>query len=547
MNKKHIKIVNALLGLSLIVIILVQMFWIRNAFQVKEEQFNRSVYNALHTVVEKLEAHENFHHIANKINNPGEDSLSLFIYSDSLQSKQVLVNELDTDSYDYDYDYDYDEADDSDVMLLKWNEKTDNNSSDKLRTGIIKVDTIKAGEGSHNEIMIIKTISKKDSFYVVVNKRVKRINTKVKQLEEVFEKMVIEVEMKNELIEDRLNYADLKDQLTSQLANRGINIPFEYAVISRDDNSDTAIQTKDFKKGKDEPLLYRVNLFPGDIFGEPDFLEITFPEKTTHIYKSILWLLVGSSFFTFFMIATFSFTLFLILRQKKISEIKSDFINNMTHEFKTPLATISLASDSLLNEKIQQDKKSMLFFLSIIKEESKRMNKQVENILQMALFEKKKIDLNFELLNIHDLIRNAVTHINLQLEKANGIIEMELNAVNQNIFTDKVHFTNVIYNLIDNSIKYNEGIPQIKIATSNRKDGVLILIEDNGIGMSMGAQKNIFDRFYRATKGNVHNVKGFGLGLSYVKEIVSLNKGDIWVKSEVSKGSIFTVFLPFKV
>ncbi|MCK5839868.1 MAG: HAMP domain-containing histidine kinase, partial [Bacteroidales bacterium] len=446
-----------------------------------------------------------------------------------------------------DYDYDYDEADDSDVMLLKWNEKTDNNSSDKLRTGIIKVDTIKAGEGSHNEIMIIKTISKKDSFYVVVNKRVKRINTKVKQLEEVFEKMVIEVEMKNELIEDRLNYADLKDQLTSQLANRGINIPFEYAVISRDDNSDTAIQTKDFKKGKDEPLLYRVNLFPGDIFGEPDFLEITFPEKTTHIYKSILWLLVGSSFFTFFMIATFSFTLFLILRQKKISEIKSDFINNMTHEFKTPLATISLASDSLLNEKIQQDKKSMLFFLSIIKEESKRMNKQVENILQMALFEKKKIDLNFELLNIHDLIRNAVTHINLQLEKANGIIEMELNAVNQNIFTDKVHFTNVIYNLIDNSIKYNEGIPQIKIATSNRKDGVLILIEDNGIGMSMGAQKNIFDRFYRATKGNVHNVKGFGLGLSYVKEIVSLNKGDIWVKSEVSKGSIFTVFLPFKV
>ena len=247
------------------------------------------------------------------------------------------------------------------------------------------------------------------------------------------------------------------------------------------------------------------------------------------------------------MIATFSFTLFLILRQKKISEIKSDFINNMTHQFKTPLATISLTSDSLLNEKIQQDKKSMLFFFSIIKEESKRMNNQVENILQMALFEKKKIDLNFELLNIHDLIRNAISHINLQIEKANGIIEMELNAVNQNIFTDKVHFTNVIYNLIDNSIKYNEGIPQIKIATSNRKDGVLILIEDNGIGMSMRSQKNIFDRFYRATKGNVHNVKGFGLGLSYVKEVVSLNKGDIWVKSEVGKGSIFTVFLPFKV
>jgi two-component system phosphate regulon sensor histidine kinase PhoR len=233
-----------------------------------------------------------------------------------------------------------------------------------------------------------------------------------------------------------------------------------------------------------------------------------------------------------------------LLKQKKLSEIKSDFINNMTHEFKTPLATISLAVDALKNEKVSGNKEKTGYFTGIIKEENKRMNKQVETILQAALLDKQEVQLNLKRLLAHDLIVSALNNINLQVEEKGGKIDVELDAENDLILADEVHFTNVINNLLDNAVKYSKDNPHIKLSTKNVGNHLKIKIEDNGIGMNKETLHRIFEKFYRAHTGNVHNVKGFGLGLSYVKTMVDAHHGTIKAESVLGKGSSFCIIMP---
>ncbi|MCF8367024.1 MAG: HAMP domain-containing histidine kinase, partial [Bacteroidales bacterium] len=297
---------------------------------------------------------------------------------------------------------------------------------------------------------------------------------------------------------------------------------------------------------KDEALNtpYRVSLFPNDIFEKPNYLLLSFPEASSHLYKSILFLLAGSVIFTLIIMVTFSITIWVILHQKKISEIKSDFINNMTHEFKTPIATISLAVDSIDNPKILSIPEKITYFTGIIRDENRRMNKQVENVLQMAMIDKKDFNLQIREINTHEIIRRSADHFSLQLEKKKGSLALDLNAENPFINNDEIHFYNIINNLIDNAIKYSPENPEIKISTQNRNNGIIISVEDKGLGISKEAQEKIFDKFYRVHTGNVHNVKGFGLGLSYVKALVQTFRGTIKVQSEPGKGSKFDVFLP---
>jgi two-component system phosphate regulon sensor histidine kinase PhoR len=237
-----------------------------------------------------------------------------------------------------------------------------------------------------------------------------------------------------------------------------------------------------------------------------------------------------------------------MLRQKKLSEIKNDFINNMTHEFKTPLATISLAVDALRNEKVVSDKEKMSYFSTIIKEENKRMNRQVETILKAALLDKQEVQLLLRPLHAHQVIKDVVENFTLQLEEKNGKAELLLNAENDLIDADEVHFANLINNLIDNAIKYSKDDqpPMIKIATQSTTKTIVIVIEDNGIGMNKETVKRVFEKFYRAHTGNLHNVKGFGLGLSYVKTMVEAHGGDIKVDSLLGRGSTFTIEIPLK-
>jgi two-component system phosphate regulon sensor histidine kinase PhoR len=255
-----------------------------------------------------------------------------------------------------------------------------------------------------------------------------------------------------------------------------------------------------------------------------------------------------SILFTLIIIAAFYLTLRTMLRQKKLGEIKNDFINNMTHEFKTPLATISLAVDAMKNEKVLQDREKINYFSSIIKEENQRMNRQVETILKASQLEKQEVELNLKPLHAHEVIKDVVDNFALQLEEKQGQAELLLEASQDLVNADEVHFSNLVNNLVDNAVKYaKENMPlRIKITTQSNEKNLIIKVEDNGIGMSKETVKRVFERFYRAHTGNIHNVKGFGLGLSYVKTMVQAHGGQINVDSTLGKGSTFTMQLPIK-
>jgi two-component system phosphate regulon sensor histidine kinase PhoR len=322
-----------------------------------------------------------------------------------------------------------------------------------------------------------------------------------------------------------------------------LQTPFEFAVIKNGvvtDGSYKRSQKNDFLKS-----IYKVRLFPDNIIRQDLVLSVVFPERTNYVLGSMAGILTGSLLFSLIILATFAMSLFLIIRQKKVSEMKSDFINNMTHEFKTPIATISLAADTITNPKVIRDESSIRHFIGMIKKENSRMNKKVETILQIASLDKKEMDFKFENLSIHSVIERAVESLDILVQQRNGRITLVLDASNPVIYGDYEHLFNLVNNLLDNAIKYSDKSPEITVRTKNNGEGVILSVEDKGIGMSKHVQNRIFERFYRQTSGNVHDVKGFGLGLNYSRAIVDAHKGTITVNSEPGKGSRFDVFLPF--
>jgi two-component system, OmpR family, phosphate regulon sensor histidine kinase PhoR len=263
------------------------------------------------------------------------------------------------------------------------------------------------------------------------------------------------------------------------------------------------------------------------------------------VFREMRWMLAGAILFTLILLSAFYVTVSALLNQKKLSEIKNDFINNMTHEFKTPLATISLAVDALRTDKVANDREKGQYFTGIIKEENKRMNKQVETILQAALMDRQEIQLSQRIVHVHAIIEQVLENFDLQLQSKGGRADVQLNAADDEIMADEVHFTNLINNLVDNAVKYSRDNLVLKIGTVNTSKGIQIRIEDNGIGMTKESVKKIFEKFYRVHTGNLHNVKGFGLGLSYVKTIVDAHHGKIKVDSALGKGTSFTIEMPF--
>ncbi|HZE86341.1 MAG TPA: HAMP domain-containing sensor histidine kinase [Puia sp.] len=354
---------------------------------------------------------------------------------------------------------------------------------------------------------------------------------------------------------------DINDKLKKAFILRGLkDTRFEFCV-SADFGISTnlsfpapEIHSKWFNKEVEDtvhnqpfvyPLQASANAGLGSILPD-EVLVVVVPNFRNIILGEMRWMIAGAIFFTLVIIAAFYVTVNALLRQKKLSEIKNDFINNMTHEFKTPLATISLAVDALRNEKVVHDRQKSEYFSGIIKEENKRMNKQVETILQASLLDRQEQQLNLRPIHAHEIILETMENFHLQLEGKGGRAELHLNAKNDFLDADEVHFTNLITNLIDNAVKYSKDNLLIKITTHSTARSLIIRIEDNGIGMSKETQRRIFEKFYRAHTGNLHNVKGFGLGLSYVKTIVEAHHGKIKVESLIGKGTIFTLEFPLK-
>jgi two-component system phosphate regulon sensor histidine kinase PhoR len=335
---------------------------------------------------------------------------------------------------------------------------------------------------------------------------------------------------------------EVRDVIDSKLRQNNIKEPFEFCITNI--FHQVILQSDGFQT---ERTVKSVELSPDDALRSHEALFLSVKEDKNAVIREMSWMIIASIVFTTIIILAFAVTVRTLFNQKKLSEIKSDFINNMTHELKTPLATISLAIDALTNEKVIHDTDKIKTYSSMIKEENKRMNKQVEKILQAARLEKEEIKLSKVELDAHQVISKVADNILLQIQEKNGTLALKLRASNPVIEADEVHFSNIIFNLLDNAMKYSNDAPHIEVQTLNTGNGMLsIKIKDNGIGMDKETQSRIFEKFYRAHTGNLHNVKGFGLGLSYVKAIVDAHNGKIKVESVLGKGSTFTLILPTK-
>ncbi|WP_018478587.1 sensor histidine kinase [Pontibacter roseus] len=370
-----------------------------------------------------------------------------------------------------------------------------------------------------------------------------KVEAKKEKLNNVVEKMVVEYVSKDVPLQERLNLANLQPMLKSELNNKGICLDFGYWVLSGQQDTVAAAHIAAAKS--DDFATYKANLFPNDIWDKPDYLAVYFPDSQTYALQSLWVMLLFSAVFTLVIVATFGTTIHIIFKQKKLSEMKNDFINNMTHEFKTPIATISLATDSIANPRVYSNPDKIQYYTNIIRQENKRMNVQVENVLQIAQLEKNEFKMNLQPVDLHALVVKAVESIRLQVEERLGQVTAQLNALEHELKLDEVHAYNVICNLLDNANKYSPNSPDIRLVTQNVEGGILLAVEDKGMGMTRDTQMRVFEKFYRVPTGNLHNVKGFGLGLSYVKAIVKAHHGQVRLQSELGRGSRFEVFLPF--
>lgn len=585
MKMKRFYLILALMSVSLVGIIVVQWLWLHNAIDIREENYDRDVREALAQTVSQLDKKRNMVFMSEKIGNHLPDSISFqdkLSPADSLdrvinpkemvrfyqekeleaedklrEERQVIAEKLNTAR-----EHLHDEKKEGerltglpiDSMLRSMDMDIPNRDSlrDKIVISInekrMVVDSLKNLPVPNSE-----ALEKMELDMRAVYEKLRQVDLEVfyKQLEEqtrkmqdVFKQMAMEYRLHFDSIRQTVPYAELDTMLDRELNQRGIEVDYAYAVLD-ESKGELLYESAGFQP-EEKQQAYRTNVFPSDLIRKDLFLLLQIPRKKVLILQSISYLLLGSLIFTAVIIITFGIALHTLLRQKKLSDIKSDFINNMTHEFKTPIATISLAADSIANPRTLADREKIMNFIRVIKSENKRMNSQVERVLQMSLLDRKDFELDLQLLHLHPLLDQVVNNTRVQLEKNGGAITYEPVSVRDLSWVDEEHFLNVLYNLIDNAIKYSSGTPEITIRTQTKGDRICISVADRGMGIRREDQKRIFDKFYRVGSGNIHNVKGFGLGLSYVATMVKHFGGEIRVDSEYGKGTRFDVELPLK-
>jgi len=620
MNKRTLYILIVSICISLLGIIIVQFFWIRNAFQVKESQFERSVNDALGSVVNKIETRENMYFISRNFEG---DSIMRIVKAFARDTTQAIKERLDslmalnempvtkrspqrppppphylrhpppTSVIHYSYQYNvvpvqegFDSVTvqmeqffqemptpDSNEFNFEWNDQIGRIDS-LMETNINEpgwqpMDMQPEGENIQEGQIIIESPGSNGSptvRYLIpqinsmrpqqmpnqVNRNrkqfrennIQKLDNKAKKIRDFIKQMAIAIETQPAPIQQRINKKSLQATLSKSFSDKGINLPFEFAVFSpSNDTNHIPIRSSGFTNDY-EQTEHRVSLFPNDLFHKPDLLLVYFPGQKTHVLKSLSLLMVGSILFTLIIILSSSASIVVMIRQKKISDIKTDFINNMTHEFKTPIATISIAADSITNPRVISEPETIKNFTRIIKEENNRMNTRVEQVLQMALLDSRDFNLRPDIVDMNNLIEKVVSHYRLQIEKREGAISTRLDAEHALAEVDEDHMRNVLLNLLDNANKYSIIKPEIEVFSFNRSGKYYFGVQDQGVGMSHDAQRRVFDKFFRVTSGNIHNIKGFGLGLSYVKAIVLAHHGDISIQSELGKGSRFEISLP---
>ncbi len=531
MNRKFVVGLVALMGIAMVCIVLIQLFWIQHAYHEIDDRFRVSVTDALERVAGRLEEQENYSMISKniRITHTGPPDIPP-PPAGQRQAYTVIYKENDSRSKRLQPD-----------KPVRFEKTMTVRDMDNIVTVVINdsVNKSRIQSSSFSEKQI-------DSILELIpgSKGDPGSHKKVRGMMNVFNQMVIEASTENLPVEKRVDQQLLRDEMRKFMNNKGIDLPFEYAVMEDKTDSLTSLHSPGFQK-KYSPSPFRVSLFTHDFNLKPYKLLVYFPGRRAFIYHSFYWLLLSSVLFTLLIILSFAYTVHLLLKQKKLADVKSDFINNLTHEFKTPIATISVALDSIENSKVISHPEKILPITRMIREENRRMNDHVEQVLQMALLDNGKLSLSNEVVEMDVLLQRAAEAIGIQLERKSGSVLLELNADDHRVKGDEMHLYNVFLNLLDNAAKYSAGTPEIRLETSRTGQCLVIGVEDHGIGMSREVRKKIFEQFYRLPTGNIHNVKGFGLGLSYARAIVEAHSGTIAVSwSEPGKGSRLEVSLP---
>jgi two-component system, OmpR family, phosphate regulon sensor histidine kinase PhoR len=550
MNKKAVYLVIVLMSIAVFILFGIQYYWMQNAITLREASFSSGVEKAMTNVIYKLEKLE----IADRIRSK--------MYK-SKQGKRIL-NRIDSINNIFEREIEANKSDSFDSDSSKVSKNIFNVTSEKINVVVLQEHT---GE-------IIKTY---DTTIVTIQKRLPSQDPKSSVLSEVpslsygvdsmlsndfsgvennINQYLDKTSLVNDVFEDlfkfkyydaienRLNFILLDSLIRLELRKGGIFTEYEFGVYSPLRNLMVIEKTGHYHKNLLEEG-YAYNMFPRDLFMTPEYLMIYFPNKRTYLFFQMWKMIVISVMLILVITFSFIYTILTIFRQKKLSEMKNDFINNMTHEFKTPISTISLACEILGDKEIERSGKIHDNYINVITEENKRLGSMAEKILQTAIIDKGQLKLHKELINLHQIIEEVIISIKIQVDVKEGEIISELNARNYYFKADKTHITSLIYNVIDNAIKYTPNKPLIVIKTLSDLKGIFITITDNGIGINKTNQKRIFEKLYRVSTGDIHNVKGFGLGLHYVKTIVDKHEGNIGVESELKKGTKIKIFLPF--
>ena len=542
MKKSGFRFTVFIMSLALAGLIMLQAYWILHDFKLKEQQFDQTVMLALNDVVSKVEQQENMKIVVQNFISHNDSVGSSNIKNDSVLNH--LGNYIGNNQINIGGNNDFSLV--AQEIRNKVNEIKANRKSNKDFNNNLLVD-------SSIDIRIIKDIEQKEilSFNLsdesvimdsIEREAERRMESKFNKLNTLMNKLTFQINDRNKSLIERIPPKVLDSIIQKEFENRSIPEKYFYGI------KQSRNKFEYISKGTDSTLLskssFSIVLFPNDILKRNEQLTISFPSKIEFLFYSILPIVISSVVFSLIMIVGFIYVISTVFTQKKLAEIKSDFINNMTHEFKTPIATISIANESLKNPKVYSSPEKMDYYTGVIRDENKRMLRQVEVMLQMAQLEKGELKLKHEAINLKEVIEEAINSSLLSVENKNGKITFDATDLNPKINGDRNHLVNVFSNLIDNSIKYSDKPPEIKIFLKDVNGHIQIAVADNGIGMTKEVQKRIFDTFYRATSGNVHDVKGFGLGLSYVKAIVEQHKGSIFVDSEINNGSTFTIDLP---
>jgi signal transduction histidine kinase len=543
MDKRKIRGIIALMSIALIGLISLQLYWILHDIRLKEQQFDQAVNQAMNSIVDRIETNEALTMLHGKVFNIDPTKITQLMIRDTASYVPVTVTDtsIEVPSHYMAPPPIMDDLDNADINI-EFHKPGSNQAFLRVqRRNYFHRDSVSQHTVHSSQITRVYG----DSAEVTIRQNEEKIKARLEKFNEVMQKVAIEFTGSENDVRKRLDTLQLDTLVKYELHNHGLDMAVDYGVLNGNSNSflfaNAPMGQEDLKKSK-----FRTLLFPNDIISKPDYLILHFPNSMKYVLASMWLMLVSSTVFTFIILFGFAYTIQVIYRQKKLSDIKSDFINNMTHEFKTPIATISLAVDSIKDPRVLADETKLSYFTRIIREENKRMNSQVENVLQMAQLEKGDLTLREEEVNIHTIIQKAIELITIQVENKEGVLIWKPEAGFPVVSGDAIHLSNVVFNLLDNANKYSPGKPEIIISTSNYKEGIIVRVRDKGIGMTKETQKKIFEKFYRVPTGNLHDIKGFGLGLSYVKAIILQHKGWITVDSNPGEGSTFEFYIPFK-